>query len=179
MQLSSARSLPSLYHLIPHVAAKVTAVREREGGDWCGWWCSGVGDKERERESWETRWERRWERYHLLCCCLLGPSHWPSVIMVLIAEDQCASAWECHVKYGTLHKGNKYVGLGSIWISPPVMGYSLHVSNLLLGKCNWGSLMSVFPTGRFTKVSETYLTSLTGHHVTSSQPEVGRYTMWF
>lgn len=78
---------------------------------------------ERERVGDETK-EEEWERYYLRCCSLVGPSHRPSVIMALIAEDQRASARESHVKYGTFRKGNKYVGLGSTWISPPVMRHS-------------------------------------------------------
>ena len=50
-----------------------------------------VGNRERDREWGHEMTGEEWERYHL-SCFLVGPSHQPSVIMALIAEDQCTSA---------------------------------------------------------------------------------------
>lgn len=48
-----------------------------------------MGNEEREW-GYEMRGEE-WEKY-LLSCFLVGPSHQPSVIMAVIAEDQRTSA---------------------------------------------------------------------------------------
>lgn len=161
---------------------------EREcGGQWWRW-----GEMGKEQRKTVGRWVRRTgkDTHPRRRCCLAGPAQRPSVIMALIAEEQRASAWESHVKYGTFRKKaintwgwerwEAEGGGGSPRISPPVMLRSWQLEKYDYSASYWENaveclLMSVFPTSMSRWVSETHQTTLPHTHKVA----YCAYTVWF